>query len=111
MKRWVSRMLWVAVTAILLFLAVPVAATAQDHSNTQQVKTSQTQIVCPLEKTGDASFDAFLKNLDECKAMPTKHWWEFWRRSKPAVKTKKIEKEPATVGSLFSIPAARSVVQ
>lgn len=92
----------IAVLIILMFLAVP-AAGAQDLQANRPTKQDESRIVCPAPvKTGDPSFDAFLKNLEKCKAVPVnKHWWEFWKRSHRAVRTRKIRKGSTSSSALF----------
>lgn len=87
--------------AVITFslVAIPLAGQHQQKSESPD----KTQLVCPTERTGDASFDVFLQNLKGCKAVPIKHWWEFWKRPHPAVQTKKIHKEP-TASAPFFLP-------
>jgi hypothetical protein len=85
---------------LAMILAMPMAA-AQGHRKDQLTKPDEARIVCPVKKTGDASFDAFFSNISRCKEMPVKHWWEFWKHSRSAVRTKKIRKEPTASSAFF----------
>ena len=96
----------IVLVALALSFMVPAAA-EQEQGQRQKVRLIMdgTPIVCPARplKTGDASFDAFWANFNQCKILPTKHWWEFWKKRQPVLKERKTPKEPTPASALFSI--------
>jgi hypothetical protein len=91
-------------TVLVLLLAMPVSA-EQEHGQKIYQPRTEGPMVCPapLQKTGDASFDSFYAKLSRCRIVPAKHWWEFWKKSRPALRQRKTQKEPTVTSALFSI--------
>ena len=110
---------WVwTIGMVIILLSAPGAAAeqrqAQERANTRQ-HADRKPIICPRDaKTGETSFDAFQQNLLQCKMPLTRRWWnawQFWKKDKPAVKVRNIQKGSIASAPFFSIHQQDSVVQ
>jgi hypothetical protein len=107
MKKTFGIVMVVTITLLALFLA-PREAGAEQGKKTQHQENAP--ITCPAG-TASASLDAFLKSMESC-TVSRKHRWMVWKpRRVPAVKTRKVNKEPVAASALFSVHQRQSVVQ